>query len=1490
MMTIGFILLIAQAKSARYTKENIIMDAQITAYPAFIFVEQYQLSTICQDSVVHKLDIFFDGWVIKSLLTKQFKSPTTIGTELDGMIKDHVKDIENYLRDFSAKTEILKKYGQTYLDVELKDLLSRINQIIGVNFNNKYDQADSRIELVNNLGHYAGHIVNEVALRDLDLPTIQKIGKIFFEEYDKKSNDPDLTVILEDNTKAIITTLETILNIYGNNPSSEKYTKLTDAEKDTLQKFYDVFKPLLDKVAVKIQVFNLLTGNSQFREQPSDFFTPEMFQGINPDNKPLKSIITRDRFLTLYKDDFLLENLHDATADEMYSLPMVDVFDVAKFDLIKDEVDKKEEDKADRHKVRVFLVLYKVYTIARHDGTIAPNSPNDVESVMKELFDWVSKTKIFDTPVADTLGDVITPHPEALQILPADTFKRYFLPLLQTICEFIPGCKLSEHENKEDIIRKFVDFGNMDELGDKQNLASLVPEDVRDEIIRQSGVQQLKDMMEDINEIKKEQAKEDEVDPLLEEDPEVFTQTKDEKLPVKRPSIAEIHKKVRTRNPRTEKMQEEFNNNIGKKFFPPGKVDDPKSEKILDSFIGTIEGSENPKTVDLMRNLLFRFIYEKAQQKADDKVVVKTIDYYVNKFKQLANYQDLKALDNFFAKTMISFDRYEPATADDHFTYNMDYIMLVIFPIQKEFALQSKKLEKKQADALPIKKEWASRVSQFRTVPVASKASVDARTGMLMKSFRNDPLVLEKLSGLKLLFDLRGFFQYYEPNNQKSEAVVARYHSIYLNFYQFIAHLRRTLVKDIKNPHQYVLNRLEECMVFTETFEEWSDIVNTHPFCLFSHRKYAEMLFFYKAFLLGGSQKKLDISIDSDSEKEFNTHTREFLVFSNSNSEYNKVLSDNCKTADQKNLNNKSICMSFNFYTDLITYVKNDNIAESSIYEDIQALPNRDSFSTKINVINGLEAGYLFVQNSMPSHYHKFGQLFTFFLDKRSVLNSLLRFTNDDVDQMTLYMQRTYKKLMISKDEENIASIVQTVLETTGDTALRSFLTYNKRVSSFFIKLFLQYAKTHEQFKKIAQLFIDEKFSIELIKMNDKTHDDDHKQFVTAVKRLPSSEAVTAGSDIVRNMLREFYSKFHSISESNADIFLFEEFKKNNQSEDRSLDVLLNQLMGEECADINDEVTANLEKEEETYQEVKEELIQHVVEVTVEVGKNLNEVDIRSLVEEAQSNLGNFGETTQLVRTEVYEAGHEIPITVFEENSVELVVPNKIIDFKADGQSAELLASLTREVVDNKRKVLEELTAKFEAERQKKRIEEKLKEQAFQNAPLKAIEYTPLYTPQLAIEYPLEFRFEKPITVDYNMYLANLLQNAPLKAFQNTPQKPIESPQLNTFKYTPQLAIEYPQLKAIEYNTPQEIVESTPLKTLEFTPDLRLEKKVTSDSDKILADLIQKRMQELKTIKSVPLTNQLLTVLNSSTKGKRLGKGGIVLGNRGKILSKHLVV
>lgn len=53
-----------------------------------------------------------------------------------------------------------------------------------------------------------------------------------------------------------------------------------------------------------------------------------------------------------------------------------------------------------------------------------------------------------------------------------------------------------------------------------------------------------------------------------------------------------------------------------------------------------------------------------------------------------------------------------------------------------------------------------------------------------------------------------------------------------------------------ENVYNFVLENLEMCLRFTDHYEEDSETNLKSKVCEFSHRKYAEMYFFYKFYLI----------------------------------------------------------------------------------------------------------------------------------------------------------------------------------------------------------------------------------------------------------------------------------------------------------------------------------------------------------------------------------------------------------------------------------------------------------------------------------------------------------------------------------------------------------------------------------------------------------------------------------------------------------------
>jgi hypothetical protein len=79
---------------------------------------------------------------------------------------------------------------------------------------------------------------------------------------------------------------------------------------------------------------------------------------------------------------------------------------------------------------------------------------------------------------------------------------------------------------------------------------------------------------------------------------------------------------------------------------------------------------------------------------------------------------------------------------------------------------------------------------------------------------------------------------------------------------------------------------------------------------------------------------------------------------------------------------------------------------------------------------------------------------------------------------LTGHLMRTFKKRVFSTDEVNIAQTVQKILAETVTTEsilksyMASFMTFDETPVIAYVKLFLLYAQTADEFRKIAMFLI----------------------------------------------------------------------------------------------------------------------------------------------------------------------------------------------------------------------------------------------------------------------------------------------------------------------------------------------------------------------------------------------------------------------------------
>ena len=1290
-------------------------------FPLFAQVKFLNLAEICNSHPVNNFDVWYQGWIMKKVTTKRFLGPSEINSGLLQEISDHNKELQKYLKAFLERSKNMMKYANTYFDIEVNNLINDAHLILRTPFKNKFHLPATQTQLKKELGHYAPNLISSAINEFFNQDLIRKVGEVFWIEYKKHKKTPnvDLEPILDQHVRDIIKTLYLILDIFGNNKQEKTYKKLNANDKASLQSFYDTFHPLLDKEEVRKLIFKMLTGEERSLPQSNPFFVPELFNHLLRYKNDFNPTFNRDMFLTLYKPDYTLEELNQASKDVMFSWPMLPVFESAPMSLVANKQGTNPINKQERKKVRVHQILYLVYTFARNDRTLMPSDSTDLVSIMRKLYSWVIDTKIFNDMEPTKDGIVVNEHVQIHEVLQPEKFKRYFIPLISLICTHIPGCVLDKSEKKNEIVDRFIQFKNFEDFKDREGLKSILPPGILDKIEQQAVFKQAKTLIEKLDEL------EDAHGHQFNEDPtEDFEDFEIDELPVGSDPNAKSEKKSpkgkrrdrksrssKSVNDKTQELDGEFNKFVGK-FLDPSHPDEEHKNKQLLTVLGVIEGSDNDKKKNMMRTLLIKLLLKKQQTEPKNvEKMIKTLTLkFLQKLSAELRYDALDGLRNFFFGTLSRElgDFYSPKTTDDEYTYSLDLVtFLELAPyveaqqIKKNVNMPDKTRNEKIAELLKQRTEGAKALtfgmSDKKPVHKSFQAIAQNRMKMINERFGENPLFLEKKFGIDLLHGLRDFFSYYIiSKNENSQAVTANYYKVFLNFYTFLAHIRRGIIQKINDPHSFVLKNLEGCLKYTQNRDSWDSENEQHEVCKFSHRKYAEMLFFYKSFLV--SAKKTDFKFDEHIDKSFNVHTRQFLVFSQHNGVYEKVLSDQCTNDDQL-----AICVSWKLYNRVVAYLQNSETSENSLVSYVQNLKSIGSAFAKINAINGLEAAFLHSQQSNPADYSKHSTFLSFNLNDDTPIKRLLRFNSEDEVELARYLDRTYKKLTLLPEERNLSILIQTIfsgkedLENPRDDTLLSFLMHADIFVPFYLKLFLQYATTDDHFRRVARVLIKHSISMELVKLNDITKDDFFLSFVSLVSDLPTEQLKEQGFRLFHTKLQKEYEKVILLcktittKEIQADLLA-------QGDEELDLDLLGDFVLEEETEETSSYFETKLEPQ------LKEEVIEIIIEMKFDQEVSLTEIDNRirqyhSKLLESDVHIKGIEQTIQMTNEDKSVETYAVQ-TTNDPTSIKMEFGGMVID----PNQGEILINMSSQMKDRVTKQIENKEKEIASNPQKNQL------------------------------------------------------------------------------------------------------------------------------------------------------------------------------------------
>lgn len=1143
-------------------------------YPSLATIPPTDLQKICQGSIVGDFQNWFNSWIIRALVDSPIASPKDIAGILKANIDNHAGIINAYINDFIGKSAELPFYSNLNFDIKISDLVSRARGILKVPDDNKYDSLPQVEGLAPKFGPFVAELPQDAANVDIDIPFINNLGSIFraedlSKEIPQKESDKDLLAKIAAQKGAIIPILRKIISVFAQEHGPAEYNALTTPQKEFLQVFFDNFKYLLGTDDEHRDfVITTLTAQPVDKTQslPHSFLNKNLLEHLQGIDSKYKSYFTRDAFIVAFNPAYRLEDLNRAATEAFFSWDFFKAFNDIAFNTPKGVKESGPAAKQARKINRMHIMLYKVYTFARNDGTLQPKDKLTNIPILEKLFDWVLNTKMFDDPTIEPIqknelgieGDVVVnPGIELHSLFPRDKFKRYFLPLLSLICSKIPNCSLLSDKNKKPVIDKFVDFGNHDELKSKPTVASLVDPKVLDTIIQEAAVQELKDFADDLDTLGQlgdsdnklpqleqnvhpsdfkpdDESDEDDVDHKRTDTsgrknvvirkklktPKTYNSLPEELAPngVKKPSIKKPEE--------DEKLQKNFDDKIGAKFLPKtaDKDEGKKIEAQLDKFIDTIEATENDAKKNTLRKLLITFIIKsfKEAKPIDGKnpvapLLSKTVQHLSNRLKSRIEAPRTKAFRNFLFRTLNDVGKYVPATAEDEFTYIYDLIFFIKFPLSNIVAPLVKKGASMNAEERKLVDLYGTELKTL--ILAASKNTL--RNDFIKNNKPFGPEFLERASGIEFFSNFLDFFAYWDNIIADAKAVNADYYRVYLQFYQILSHIRRSAVQINEDPHEYVLHKIEECMDIAEAQQNWVEVGLLRGHCLFSHRKYAEVYFFYRMYLY--AVKKVGQPLQQFKKgDQFNTHTRIFLAFASENSDYSYQLNTNCPKLSQE-----PICMSWLLYNEMLAFMRAPMMTDADFNAKLGTVLNVESIDARLNLFNGLEAAYYHNRRANMVDWARVIRIFDAEeLDTQNGLGKALQFRKGDEQKFARYLIRSFKKLEIHKNENAIAKFVVSVLdapehEDKRQDSLSTYLLYNDRIIPFYIKVFLQFAIKDAHYERIARLLIKYGLSYNLVSINDVSKDDFFFDLYSKVSEMPDEQV----SKKVHELLQAEYAK-----------------------------------------------------------------------------------------------------------------------------------------------------------------------------------------------------------------------------------------------------------------------------------------------------------------------------------------------------------------------------
>lgn len=1165
---IGFIIILG-AVSAGKTPKKVVETGFTIAKVPFVF-EYKELVEICDEYIVSHSGEYFDNWIIQFLKDALTDTPAVLFDDIDEEVGKHKDAIKKYLDTVISKQKTVPKYSALALEIEVADLLEKIGSITKTPYVPRYStemptEGNGSVEIPK-----IADFIKSVKDTPLTVDSIDRVATLL-----KKINDlpedskakavyqPVIEYLKED----VEETLYQILAVALNEPNDKVFSGLPSDQVALLQSFFNDFMFVGSLPEFREAILTTLTSSPEEPNFNGEFFTPELFKSLTGVPSNFEDVFVFDEFILTDLDRVDLKKIHEAAKRFQFQREFPSQFNTAFTDLELDipDVDKIQtpEARRKRHNAKVERLAYIVSAFPRKSGSIASSPPVSLPEFLTELFNWTVDTPIFDPepeqPIQANEGEaqVLTKSvPAEHRLIAPHDFRKNFLPLLSWICHRIPGCDLFQKREKP-IVEKFKKFGNVRHFEtEKEELEGSVPQDILDRFKELTVEAHIKDVAENLPNIKTFFRKPEQKmrnqkayrQPPKLEDEEVVTEiemklgseqpTSPNKLQVvEEEPVQNILINEEEDLPVTAALTEEerkemeegdykvFSEELAPKIFAlDAQEDAPLNPKFLEIVLETGIDSANKDFSDRIRKAAVKYLTLKAMKTPaiaakNRGPMQKFSGHFITDFREGYDFLSTIGMRNFLMYNYANLRRVE-LTAKvakwDQFlflTKMYDMIFFIDFAVESYVAAVEKGelTDPKDGSIRSVAVIEAKQAEYQSNLPPAIKGDFEKIRSKIL----TNPFFMDKIHSFNLMVKFLDFFDFFEKL-QKANANYLNYQSVFVNFYDFMISLRFQTKTHQAQPYQYVLDNIHACLQYTDRPQDFVKDKRLGEMCNLSHRKYAEMLYFVRLYLLSKS-KLVETNLQPYEAGSFDTHVRMFLALADQFPEYGSAFKFFCEKENEK----APVCTAANIYKRLNYQLSKTDVIRLDLDSEEFADFDLTDSNNKITLINGIDTAIVAAsERGNIKDYEKLIGRFDIFKN-----GSAFKLGSADIPALTTYLKRTFRKAVFAPWEGTISRVVQTILRGKEDLnpqsdSLKAFLLYNGVIIPDFLKAFLIYAQTEQEFERIARIIVEEEMDSTVAKLNSPANNKFIIDVTSALQHLSETEAL----DKFREKLHEQYA------------------------------------------------------------------------------------------------------------------------------------------------------------------------------------------------------------------------------------------------------------------------------------------------------------------------------------------------------------------------------